>query len=94
MNEALRLAIRGGYEIPEHLEQLDYADIQQDPKFWQALERVFERDVTDEILEEDKPYWLELATHYFKLLLTGGDVDAFWKKPIGSRSEATEAANV
>lgn len=55
-------------------------DIASDPLFWQALGKALAWDGKRWIcMQSHKTEWQCEAHRYFDLLLTGGDVEAFWK---------------
>lgn len=86
MNEAIKLAIEGGFKFaPEAINNRSlWPSIILMPEFWQALGNAFiEKDGQNSdwnyILGDPQPPWQRHAHQYFDLILTGGDLDAFWK---------------
>lgn len=81
MNEAIKLAIeKGGYKLEKKVPI-------NDPLFWQALGKAlgWENEVYDWVPLEgpDKnmvPPWLIHALHYYRLVLTSGNTELFWKE--------------
>jgi len=93
MNEAIKIAIeKGGYKdtekwIPLEKERVltlltrEWAFVMVDPLFWQALGKALGWKVgTDKRFDGYSYEWQHYAHQYFDLLLTGGDIEAFWKE--------------
>lgn len=96
MNEAIRLAIEeGGYKKDPHLIDLmplsnkTLALAVLDPLFWQALSKALGWDKTHTVWFkqswENREPWLNHAHQHFDLILTGGDIESFWKELLKSK---------
>lgn len=89
MNEAIKLAIEGGYnDTVLQFGQIHEKDnmgrmLVLDPLFWQALGKALGKeneDYTDDPFADWKywEWWKGAAHHYCDFVLTGGDTEKFW----------------
>jgi hypothetical protein len=99
MNEAIDLAIKGGYDAhfdrPIGIKDLRTCVLR--PEFWQALGKALgwdDGDHTDEGYAFSEYYWMwQYKAHkYFDLLLTGGETEKFWQDLLKQNNAPTETS--
>jgi hypothetical protein len=88
MNEAIKLAIKDGYNFSQY--DVDIGNfheevISRDPLFWQALGKAlgWKVDKDDTCINNECFYckpWLKHAHRYLDIVLIGGDTEKFWKE--------------
>ena len=89
MNEAIRLAIEGGWRPTfltlRHLHNINDQEVVLEPEFWTALGKALGwtdcdgfTNSTVHLFHKGK-CWSGYAHHYLDVRLTGGDEEAFWK---------------
>lgn len=68
--QAIEKAIEGGWKNSENIYP-HWSVIAFDKTFWQALGKALGWEELD---------WIPYGQHFAKVILTGGDTEAFWKE--------------
>ncbi len=81
--QAIKKAIEGGWN-PSYRERTDAHYTVLMPTFWQALGKASGWQKSLTFFAVDIPSWEAQALRFHRLILTGGDLDAYWKEVLAA----------